>query len=102
MAARHCYPLGMNDPIDLQTIAYKGERAASRRLARTHGLSDEQALRRTLELSAGKAGLDALVATRLALRDAESARAAARSQARASAKAERDARSEGRPSAGRA
>ena len=92
----------MNDLIDLQTIAYKGERAASRRLARTHGLSDEQALRRTLEIAAGQAGLPALVAERLALRDAESARAAAREQARARARAERDARHGGEPSAWRA
>jgi ribonuclease HI len=88
----------MNDLIDLQTIAYKGERAASRRLARTHGLSDEQALRRTLEIAAGQAGLSALVAERLALREAESARAAAREQVRASARAERDARHTGGPS----
>ena len=92
----------MNDPIDLHAIAYKGERAASRRLARAHGLSDEQALRRTLELAAGQAGLAALVNARLALRAAESARAAARMQARAHAKAERDARNDGRPSAWRA
>jgi ribonuclease HI len=92
----------MNDPIDLQTIAYKGERAASRRLARAQGLSDEQALRRTLELRAGQAGLAALIAERLALRAAESARAAAREQARARAKAERDARHAGSPSAWRA
>jgi ribonuclease HI len=92
----------MNELIDLQTIAYKGERAASRRLARAQGLSDEQALRRTLELSAGQAGLSALVAERLALRDAESARAAARAQVRAAARAERDARHAGRPSAWRA
>jgi ribonuclease HI len=88
----------MNDLIDLQTIAYKGERAASRRLARTHGLSDEQALRRTLELSAGQAGLGALVAERLALREAESARAAAREQVRTSARAEREARDKEGPS----
>jgi ribonuclease HI len=90
----------MNDLIDLQTIAYKGERAASRRLARTHGLSDEQALRRTLEIAAGQAGLPALVAERLALREAESARAAAREQVRASAHAEREARDKEGPSGG--
>ena len=89
----------MNEPIDLQTIAYKAERAASRRLARSHGLSDAQALRRTLELRAGRAGLAALVAERLALRAAESARAGARVQAQASARAARDARQAGRPSA---
>lgn len=92
----------MNDLIDLQTIAHKAERAASRRLARTQGLPDEQALRRTLELAAGHAGLAALVAERLALREAESARAAARAQLRAHAKAEREVRHAGQPSAWRA
>lgn len=92
----------MNDLIDLQAIAYKAERATSRRLARTQGLSDEQALRRTLELAAGRAGLAALVAERLALRAAEAARTAARAQQRAHAKAEREARHAGQPSAWRA
>jgi ribonuclease HI len=79
----------------LDAIAYKAERAASRRLARAQGLSDAQALRRTLQLSAGQAGLAALVAQRLALRDAEAARAAARAALRASTKARRDARHDG-------
>src|SRR5438874_1140079 len=78
--------------LDLGAIAYKAERAASRRLARAQGLSDQQALRKTLESSAGQAGLAALVAERLALRDTDAARAAARESLRATAKARRDAR----------
>ena len=96
----------MNDLDDLQAIAFKAERAASRRLARAQGLTDEQALRRTLELAAGRAGLAALVADRLAQRAAASARADARAQLRtqlrASARAEREAHHAGRPSAWRA
>src|SRR5205085_1418499 len=60
--------------------------------ARAQGLSDAQALRQTLQLSAGQGGLGALVAERLALRQAESARESAREALRATAKARRDAR----------
>jgi ribonuclease HI len=87
---------------ELQAIAYKGEHAASRRLARAQGLSEAQALRQTLQLAAGKAGLAALVAERLALREAESARAAARAALRATVKARRAAQHEAAPSAWRA
>jgi len=80
--------LGLEASLD--AIAYKAERAASRRLARAQGLSDAQALRRTLELSAGQAGLATLVTQRLALREAEAARAAARVAQRAAGKARRD------------
>lgn len=62
----------------LQQIAYKGERAASRRLASAQGLTDEQALRRTLELKAGQAGLAALVDARTADQQAQAERSAAR------------------------
>ena len=62
----------------LQQIAYKAERAASRRLASAQGLSDEQALRRTLELKAGQAGLAALVEARSADQQAQAERSAAR------------------------
>ncbi|WP_081933643.1 ribonuclease HI family protein [Massilia sp. 9096] len=79
----------------LDAIAYKAERAASRRLARAQGLSEAQALRRTLALSAGQAGLAALVAQRLAQRETESVRAAARAALRATAKARREARHDG-------
>lgn len=82
----------MNDSIDLDTIAYKAERNAGRRLAKSSGLSDADALRRTLELRAGQAGLPALVAERLALHAVDAARADARSALHADAKARRDAR----------
>lgn len=84
----------MDDTIDLQHLAFKSERAASRRLARTQGLSEEQALRRTLELNAGQAGLAALVASRTALRDGEEQRAAARDAARDAVRAAGAARRE--------
>lgn len=92
----------MHDPIDLDTIAYKRERAAGRRLARSAGMSAADALRRTLELSAGHAGLDALVAERLATQALDATRAQARADARVRAEARRHARHDGRPSAWRA
>jgi ribonuclease HI len=63
----------------LLDAAYHSERVASRRLARRAGISEEQALRRTLLDKAGAAGLPAL----LAERGAEQAATAARAQARA-------------------
>jgi len=96
----------MNDTADLEQLAYKSERAASRRLARLEGLSIELALRRTLEASAGQAGLAALLAARSALRKTEEARAAARAAVRetvrTAAKARQAARHDGRPTAWRA
>ena len=89
----------MNKLVDtqqIQQVAYKSERAASRRLARGQGLSDEQALRRTLELAAGEAGLAALVAERIARRALDAERAAAREALRAAAKARHEARRQGR------
>jgi ribonuclease HI len=86
----------------LQQIAYKGERAASRRLAAASGLSDEQALRRTLELKAGKAGLAALVEARSAEQLAEAGRSAARDAVRAEARARQARRHDGAPSTWRA
>ena len=75
----------MTDFIALHGIAFKRERAASRRLARAYQLTADQALLRTLQASAGPAGLDALVAARLAAQAAEVA-------ARQSRQLERDAR----------
>jgi ribonuclease HI len=86
----------------LQQIAYKGERAASRRLAAASGLSDEQALRRTLELKAGKAGLAALVEARTAEQLAQAGRSAARDAVRAAARARQARRHDGAPSTWRA
>ncbi|MFK3740585.1 ribonuclease HI family protein [Massilia sp. TN1-12] len=95
----------MNDVVDEQDLlqaAYKSERTASRRLARAHGLSEAEALRRTLVASAGQAGLPALLADRALLRARDAERASARIALRAAAKARRDARHAGRPTAWRA
>jgi ribonuclease HI len=94
----------MNEPVDDQDLdqaAYKSERTASRRLARTRGLSATEALRLTLQASAGQAGLAALVTARAALRARDAERDAARAALRAAAKARSDARHEGRPTAWR-
>jgi ribonuclease HI len=67
---------------DLERIAHKTERAASRRLAQSAGLSADEALRRTLERVAGTGGLAALVAVRTAMLAAQAEREAARAAAR--------------------
>jgi ribonuclease HI len=92
----------MDELADLEQLAYKTERAAGRRLARAQGLSEAQALRRVLELSAGQAGLAALVEARTALRQAQEVRDAARAALRDAAKARHDARHDGQPTAWRA
>jgi ribonuclease HI len=92
----------MNDHLDLERVAYKAERAASRRLERSEGLSAEEALRRTLALAAGAQGLAALVAMRTHLLTAQAARDAARASEKAAANARRSARHDGQPSAWRA
>jgi ribonuclease HI len=86
----------------LQQIAYKSERTASRRLAAADGLSDEQALRRTLELKAGKAGLAALVEARTADRLAAASRSATRDALREAARVRQARRHDGAPSTWRA
>jgi ribonuclease HI len=86
----------------LQQIAYKGERTASRRLAAAQGLSIEVALRRTLELKAGKAGLAALIAERTAGQLADARRSAAREAGRAAARERQARRHDGTPSTWRA
>jgi ribonuclease HI len=86
----------------LQQIAYKSERAASRRLAAAQGLSDEQALRRTLELKAGSAGLAALVDARTADQRQQAARSAARDALREQARLRQARRHDGLPTAWRA
>ena len=75
---------------DLERIAYKAERAASRRLAQSAGLSADEALRRTLERAAGTGGLAALVALRTSMLEAQAARETARVAQQASAAARRD------------
>jgi ribonuclease HI len=95
----------MNDLADddqLAQAAYKSERTASRRLARALGLSEGEALRRTLETRAGQAGLAALLAERALLRARDAERAAARLALQAAGKARRDARHTGRPTPWRA
>jgi ribonuclease HI len=81
----------MNEFPDLDRIAFKAERAASRRLALAEGLCADQALRRTLELAAGAAGLAALVEVRTGMLAAQAARDAARASAKAAATSRRDA-----------
>lgn len=49
---------------DLLDIAYKKERAASRKLARVTGISEDAALRRTLEAAATNMSLTELIAVR--------------------------------------
>ncbi len=66
----------------LQAAAFKTERAAGRRLAERTGVSQEAALRRTLELAAGSAGLAHLLARRAAERAHASQREALRQAAR--------------------
>ncbi len=86
----------------LQQIAYKGERAASRRLAAAEGLSDEQALRSTLERKAGQAGLAALVDARTADRQAQAGRDAARDALREQKRLQQARRHDGAATAWRA
>jgi ribonuclease HI len=92
----------MNELVPLYQIAYKSERAESRRRAAADGLTDEQALRRTLERKAGKAGLAALVAARTADQAAEASRSAAREAIRAAARERQARRHDGAPSTWRA
>ena len=54
--------------------AYQRERVASRKLAKTAGITEHAALRITLEQAAGSAGLPALLAARAAERTADAAR----------------------------
>ena len=77
----------MIDLTRLARAAYKSELAAGRKLAASSGIGHEQALRETLERSAGAAGLAQL----LDEREAAQARNAARTEAR---KAGRSARRE--------
>ncbi|MEO7494299.1 MAG: ribonuclease HI family protein [Massilia sp.] len=75
--------------------AFKAERASARRLALREGLSEEQALRATLERSAAPLSLQAMLAQREAISDAATERGAARAQREAEALAVRKARHEG-------
>jgi len=86
----------------LIAIAYKGERVASRRLAARTGISEETALRATLETAAGADGLAHLLAERKAILAASAARAAARIADKAAANAARMTRHDGTPTPWRA
>jgi ribonuclease HI len=68
---------------DLTAAAYKTERVAGRRLARRSGITEQQALRLTLEEAAGVLGLPHLLAARARERDANAARGAAKAQGKA-------------------
>lgn len=72
----------------LLAAAFKGELAASRRLAERTGVPQDEALRTTLSLRAGTAGLDHLLSTRAAERKRSEMQVAIR-QARAAACASR-------------
>jgi ribonuclease HI len=76
----------------LSAAAYNSERVASRRLAAKTGISEEQALRQTLELAAGIDGLPALLERRHAMREADAARVARRRAGQAEALARKRAR----------
>ena len=86
----------MIDLATLQAAAYKAELAASRRLAERTGMPLEAALRATLGLRAGAAGLEHLLAERQALRTRTEQRASAR---RAGADAARSRRGHQRQAA---
>jgi len=58
----------MTDHAALRQAAFKSELAASRRLAERNGMSETEALRATLTLRAGAAGLEHLLAERAATR----------------------------------
>jgi ribonuclease HI len=92
----------MTDLTSLREAAYRTERAASRRLAERTGISEEQALRHTLETRAGADGLAALVAARRALRLADECRSAARRVRKETDRLLRQARHAGPPTAWRA
>lgn len=66
-------------------VAFKGERLAARRLAARTGIAEEAALRQVMEQAAGAAGMAALLAQRLALRESLAAHASARNDRKAQA-----------------
>lgn len=63
---------------DLFELAYKKERASSRRLARATGISEEEALKQTLQAKAGEQSLTDLIAYRRQEHDSRHARIAER------------------------
>lgn len=89
----------MNELDDLAQLAYRRERASSRRLAQRTGITHEEALRVTLEQQAGAAGLAQLIAERRALAQAEAQRSADRRASRAAQAQQRKARDLAAPEA---
>ena len=86
----------------LESAANRSELAASRKLSLRSGLPLADALRATLTMSAGAAGLAALLAERAALREAEAAHALSRRTSRTAALDLHRARHEGATTAWRA
>ncbi|WGG52524.1 ribonuclease HI family protein [Rugamonas sp. DEMB1] len=83
----------------LAAAAYKGERTSGRRLAARGGVSELDALRQTLTLAAGAAGLDQLLTARAQLRQSEQDRRAAKLEVKAAALAQKRARAQPAPGA---
>jgi len=81
----------MTDHAALLEAAFKTELAASRRLARRSGMDDAEALRATLSLSAGAAGLEQLLLERAAQRRRSEQALGARRVLAAAAQARRQA-----------
>ena len=81
----------MNDLASLLALAHKTERAASRRLMASSGLTEHAALLQTLTRSAGKQGLLALLDGRAALQQRAEERADARAAAQSRRRAPLDA-----------
>ena len=96
------YAAGMIELSQLHEAAYKSERSASRKLAAATGISEDEALLRTLTAAAGLAGLPALLADRLALLEADAARIQARAERNAALAVRRNARHDGPQAAWRA
>lgn len=96
------YAAAMIEPSQLHFAAYKSERSASRKLAASTGITEDEALRRVLTCAAGLAGLAALLDARLALRQADEARMLARDERSAALEATRKTRHLGPPAAWRA
>ena len=87
---------------ELTAAAFKTERVTGRRLARSAGITQLQALRQTLETAAGGPGLPQLLAARARQRDADAARVAAKAQSKAAWLALKKAPGQAAPHAWRA
>ncbi len=79
----------------LAQVAFHRERVASRRLARIQGITEHEALRLTMQASAGERTLAALLQERQAAQEASAARSSERRAAHATAHQLHQARHEG-------